>query len=100
MDSGCLSQAKYTKQISFAVLHRRRYRTNISLDYHGLPKPPVLGSGSRDMLHMGKVLFANPVSALHSDLGCSPVASDLLVPPDAGRPRTSILPMREASSIL
>ena len=59
--------------------------------------------GGHDMFHdiaQCEVLLFNPATDLHGDLSCSRVASDLVVPPDAGRPGTSILPMREASSIL
>ena len=59
--------------------------------------------GGRDMLHniaQCEVLLANSATDLHGDLSCSRVAGDLVVPPDAGRPGTSILPIREASSIL
>ena len=116
-------------QNKFASLRftEEKYGTSTSLNYNGLSKPPGSGLrqvwsaavslysgpqdylplsaafGGRDMLHniaQCEELLANPATDLHGDLSCSRGAGDLVVPPDAGWPGTSILPMREASSIL
>ena len=65
-------------------------------------KPLSAAVGGRDMLHniaQCQVLLTNPATDLRGDLGRSRVASDLVVHPQ-GEPGASILPMREASSIL